>query len=179
LATGGYTVVYEGMIGPWFLEAFGAAARIPFLHYAILLPPESVCLERVHYRADHGFKDQEATRHMHQQFAGADIDPRYVVASTDDATTLARRPHRSQTTSNRAAGAFGNKAGGLMASQRDELLTVAQVLAALGNVSPRTFYRWREAGKAPRAVRLPNGELRIWRSDLNAWLDRLREEPAA
>ncbi len=91
LATGGYTVVYEGVIGPWFLEAFGAAARIPFLHYAILLPPEPVCLERVHYRADHGFKDQEATRHMHQQFAEADIDPRYVVASTDDATTLAYR----------------------------------------------------------------------------------------
>ena len=91
LATGGYTVVYDGVIGPWFLEAFGAAARIPFLHYAILLPPEPVCLERIHYRADHGFKDQEAARHMYQQFAGADIDPRYVVASTDDATTLACR----------------------------------------------------------------------------------------
>lgn len=37
LATGGYTVVYDGVIGPWFLEAFGAAARVPFLHYAILL----------------------------------------------------------------------------------------------------------------------------------------------
>ena len=48
-----------------------------------------------------------------------------------------------------------------MAGQRDELLTVAQVLALLGDVSPRTFYRWRETGKAPKAVRLPNGELRI------------------
>ena len=91
LATGGYTVVYDGVIGPWFLEAFGAAARIPFLHYAILLPPEPVCLERVRSRADHGFKDQEAARHMYQQFAGADIDLRYVVASTDDPTTLACR----------------------------------------------------------------------------------------
>lgn len=66
-----------------------------------------------------------------------------------------------------------------MANQRDELLTVAQVLALLGDVSPRTFYRWREIGKAPSAVRLPNGELRIWRSDLHAWLDRLREGRAA
>jgi predicted DNA-binding transcriptional regulator AlpA len=66
-----------------------------------------------------------------------------------------------------------------MANQRDELLTVAQVLVILGDVSPRTFYRWRETGKAPHAVRLPNAELRIWRSDLNAWLDRLREEHAA
>jgi predicted DNA-binding transcriptional regulator AlpA len=66
-----------------------------------------------------------------------------------------------------------------MGNQRDELLTVAQVLVILGDVSQRTFYRWREIGKAPSAVRLPNGELRIWRSDLHAWLDRLREEHAA
>ena len=66
-----------------------------------------------------------------------------------------------------------------MANQRDELLTVAQVLAVLGDVPLRTFYRWRETGKAPSAVRLPNGELRIWRSDLNTWLDRLREDHAA
>jgi predicted DNA-binding transcriptional regulator AlpA len=66
-----------------------------------------------------------------------------------------------------------------MANQRDELLTVTQVLVILGDVSPRTFYRWRETGKAPNAVRLPNGELRIWRSDLTAWLEQLREEHAA
>ena len=66
-----------------------------------------------------------------------------------------------------------------MGNQRDELLTVAQVLAILGDVSQRTFYRWREIGKAPSALRLPNGELRIWRSDLHAWLERLREEHAA
>ena len=34
-----------------------------------------------------------------------------------------------------------------MASKRDELLTVAQLLAELGNVSQRTFYRWREIGE--------------------------------
>jgi len=66
-----------------------------------------------------------------------------------------------------------------MANQRDELLTVSQVLAVLGDVSRRTFYRWRETGRAPEAVRLPYGELRIWRRDLNAWLDRLREDRAA
>ena len=62
---------------------------------------------------------------------------------------------------------------------RDELLTVVQVLAMLGDVSPRTFYRWRETGKAPHAIRLPNGELRIWRSELAEWLDGLREDSAA
>jgi predicted ABC-type ATPase len=90
LATGGYTVIYDGVIGPWFLRTFGAATRLPFLHYAILLPPELVCLERVRSRAHHGFKDQEAARHMYQQFATADIDPQHVIVSADDAATLAR-----------------------------------------------------------------------------------------
>jgi predicted DNA-binding transcriptional regulator AlpA len=55
----------------------------------------------------------------------------------------------------------------------DELLTVPQVLAELGGVSRRTFYRWRETGAAPECLRLPNGELRIWRSVLRDWLDGL------
>ncbi len=91
LATGGYTVVYDGVIGPWFLETFAAATGLPFLHYAILLPPEPVCLERARSRTGHGFKDQEAARHMYRQFALADVDPRYVIASTDEANTVAHR----------------------------------------------------------------------------------------
>ncbi|MFB4267260.1 MULTISPECIES: AlpA family transcriptional regulator [Nonomuraea] len=59
-------------------------------------------------------------------------------------------------------------------TKHDELLTVRQVLDELGGVSRRTFYRWREIGKAPEGIRLPNGELRIYRSDLNAWLESLR-----
>ncbi|SDL78456.1 Predicted DNA-binding transcriptional regulator AlpA [Nonomuraea maritima] len=57
---------------------------------------------------------------------------------------------------------------------RNELLTVRQVLDELGGVSRRTFYRWREIGKAPKGIRLPNGELRIYRSDLDDWLESLR-----
>ncbi|MFF4198815.1 helix-turn-helix transcriptional regulator [Nonomuraea sp. NPDC001831] len=59
-------------------------------------------------------------------------------------------------------------------SRRDELLTVPQVLAELGGVSRRTFYRWRELGRAPVCIQLPNLELRVWRSDLTAWLDSRR-----
>ncbi|GAA1726029.1 helix-turn-helix transcriptional regulator [Nonomuraea bangladeshensis] len=59
-------------------------------------------------------------------------------------------------------------------TKHDELLTVRQVLNELGGVSRRTFYRWREIGKAPKGIRLPNGELRIYRSDLEAWLESLR-----
>jgi predicted DNA-binding transcriptional regulator AlpA len=65
-----------------------------------------------------------------------------------------------------------------MSSRRDELLTVPQLLDELGGVSRRTFFRWRELGNAPRCIKLPNGELRVWRSDLLAWL-RARTESAA
>jgi len=59
---------------------------------------------------------------------------------------------------------------------QDELLTIAQVLDELGGyVSRRTFYRWREIGRAPAGIKLPNGEVRIWRSEFLAWLETLRE----
>jgi hypothetical protein len=60
-----------------------------------------------------------------------------------------------------------------MDHRRDELMTVRQVLDELGGVSRRTFYRWRELGLGPAAFKLPNGELRVWRSDFSAWLRQL------
>jgi predicted DNA-binding transcriptional regulator AlpA len=58
----------------------------------------------------------------------------------------------------------------------DELLTIEQVLSELGGVSRRTFYRWREVGRAPHGLKLPNGEIRIWRSEFADWLKSLNEE---
>lgn len=57
----------------------------------------------------------------------------------------------------------------------DELMTVDQMLVELGGVSRRTFYRWREIGHAPAGLKLPNGEIRVWRSEFAAWLESLRE----
>lgn len=62
---------------------------------------------------------------------------------------------------------------------KDDLMTVPEVLAELRGVSKRTFYRWRELGRAPTCYRLPNGELRIHRSDFQAWLAQHREVSAA
>jgi hypothetical protein len=45
-------------------------------------------------------------------------------------------------------------------------------------VSRRTFYRWRELGIGPRCLKIPNGELRSWRSEFAAWLDGLRDGAA-
>ncbi|MEU6307132.1 helix-turn-helix transcriptional regulator [Streptomyces chartreusis] len=60
-----------------------------------------------------------------------------------------------------------------MESRHDELMTVRQVLDELGGVSRRTFYHWRELGYGPAAFKLPNGELRVWRSDFTTWLRQL------
>ncbi len=63
-------------------------------------------------------------------------------------------------------------------ARADELMTLDQVLQELGDVSRRTFYRWRELGRAPHGLKLPNGEIRIWRSEFTAWLGTLKETTA-
>ena len=57
-----------------------------------------------------------------------------------------------------------------------ERLTLAEVCAEL-RISRSTFYDWRAKGRAPRCIKLPNGDLRIRRSELERCLDS-REEVA-
>jgi excisionase family DNA binding protein len=59
--------------------------------------------------------------------------------------------------------------------ERDKL-TIAEVCADLG-ISRRTFYEWRAKGTAPRCISLPNGTLRVRRSEYQRWLTT-REEAA-
>lgn len=63
-----------------------------------------------------------------------------------------------------------------MASEPDELLTIAEVIAEL-RVPRSTFYRWRQQGIAPRVVKLPSGAVRIRRTALNEWLRGLEDPP--
>lgn len=57
-----------------------------------------------------------------------------------------------------------------------ERLTLAEVCAEL-RIARSTFYDWRAKGRAPRCIKLPNGDLRIRRVELERWLDS-REEVA-
>lgn len=50
------------------------------------------------------------------------------------------------------------------------MLTLPEVCKEL-NVSRSTFYDWRQKGRAPRCIKLPNGDLRVRRSALDHWLD--------
>jgi excisionase family DNA binding protein len=54
---------------------------------------------------------------------------------------------------------------------RRDKLTVAELCEDLG-ISRRTFHEWRAKGRAPRCMKLPNGDLRIRRADFDDWLRR-------
>ncbi|RDS61800.1 MULTISPECIES: helix-turn-helix transcriptional regulator [unclassified Streptomyces] len=53
---------------------------------------------------------------------------------------------------------------------RDDKLTLAELCKDL-KISRSTFYDWRAKGRAPRCIKLPNGDLRIRRSDYEHWLN--------
>jgi len=55
------------------------------------------------------------------------------------------------------------------------LLTIAEVIAEI-RVPRATFYRWRQLRKGPRSIKLPNGDVRIRRSELERWLASLEDD---
>ena len=81
-ARGGIHTVFDGVIGPWFLERFLLATGVDALDYVVLLPPVERCLAGVRTRVGHGFTDEPATRKMHAEFAAAaaDVDAGHVLA---------------------------------------------------------------------------------------------------
>jgi predicted DNA-binding transcriptional regulator AlpA len=62
----------------------------------------------------------------------------------------------------------------IRSSADDQLLSIPQVIAELG-ISRATFYRWRSLRKGPASLRLPNGSIRIRRSDLDVFLTACEE----
>jgi predicted DNA-binding transcriptional regulator AlpA len=53
-------------------------------------------------------------------------------------------------------------------------LTIADICADL-DISRSTFYDWRAKGRAPRCIKLPNGDIRINRAEYERWLTTLEE----
>ena len=58
---------------------------------------------------------------------------------------------------------------------RPQMLKLPELLAEL-DMSRAAFYRMRARGKAPRLIKLPNGQIRIRRSDLDAWLAQCEQQ---
>ncbi|MET9409567.1 helix-turn-helix domain-containing protein [Streptomyces sp. NPDC002935] len=61
-----------------------------------------------------------------------------------------------------------------MTVARDEMLTISEVIEEIG-VPRATFYRWRQLRKGPKSIKLPNGSVRIRRSELDRWIEALEE----
>ncbi|MFC9245199.1 helix-turn-helix transcriptional regulator [Streptomyces sp. NPDC057136] len=59
---------------------------------------------------------------------------------------------------------------------RNQTLTLLEVLAEI-RLSRAAFYRMRARGKAPQCMKLPNGQIRIRRSDLDAWFANCEVAP--
>jgi predicted DNA-binding transcriptional regulator AlpA len=57
---------------------------------------------------------------------------------------------------------------------RDEKLTIAEIIEDLG-VPPSTFFRWRATGKGPRSIKLPNGAVRVRRSEYERWIAAMED----
>lgn len=63
---------------------------------------------------------------------------------------------------------------------RDALLTITEVCTILRDddgrpLSRATFYRWRATGKAPKCLKLPNGQIRVRQSALDRFLEHCAE----
>ncbi|MEU5763948.1 AAA family ATPase [Nocardia sp. NPDC047648] len=70
-ARGGYDVVVDGIVGPWFLPPFRAAAERDrlALSYLVLRPDLDTALARAQQRRGDELKDVEAITGMHIAFA--------------------------------------------------------------------------------------------------------------
>jgi cytidylate kinase len=83
-----FETIYDGVVGPWFLRTFAAAADLEALDYVLLLPDVETCVRRVAERRGHGFRDDAATRKMHAEFVDAEVDPRHVVSLDEEPRRL-------------------------------------------------------------------------------------------
>jgi predicted DNA-binding transcriptional regulator AlpA len=58
-----------------------------------------------------------------------------------------------------------------------KMLKLPEVLTEIG-MSRAAFYRMRARGQAPRLRKLPNGQVRVSRSDLDAWWEQCEQHAA-
>lgn len=89
-ARGGYFVIVDGIVGPWFLEAF-RRINIP-IHYIVLRPSLNSAIERCRIRGGDTLSDPEHITALHQQFSILGSLERHVLLTeNDDRKTLLSR----------------------------------------------------------------------------------------
>jgi hypothetical protein len=96
-ANGGYAVVVDGVLGPWFLDPWRALGRP--VSYALLLPSAATARQRATDRGEHPLQDLDVVEQMHAAFvAHVDGLEHHVVDSTRwDPERTAQEVHRRST----------------------------------------------------------------------------------
>ncbi|MYU25602.1 AAA family ATPase [Streptomyces sp. SID8352] len=82
-AAGGYQVICDGVVGPWFLDLFRAGAReraLP-LSYVVLRPDRRTTLERATGRGGDALTDPGPVRSLHDQFSDLGVHEAHVLDS--------------------------------------------------------------------------------------------------
>ncbi|WP_020013684.1 AAA family ATPase [Promicromonospora sukumoe] len=144
-AAGGMAVVYDGVIGPWFLPTFARLSGVEALDYVVLLPPVETCLKRVETRTGHGFTDLDAARHMYEDFARATkpgaVDPAGPSGSDGPGGFLGSESPGGPAGSAGPAGSTGSAIppGAVLRDLPDDVAGVAEAIVA-AMASGRTRY---------------------------------------
>ena len=66
-ASGGYAVILDGVVGPWFLDVYLEAARADQLeiHFVVLRPSSEIAMARAVDRHPHQLRDPEPVAGLH------------------------------------------------------------------------------------------------------------------
>jgi chloramphenicol 3-O-phosphotransferase len=83
-AVGGYFVIVDGIIGPWFLDSFRKIS-VP-LHYVVLHPDLETAIKRCQHRGGDALSDPEVITSMHNQMFLSDSYKDHRLSIGDDST---------------------------------------------------------------------------------------------
>ncbi len=90
-ALGGYAVVVEGIVGPWFLDTFVPAVEGVPVHYVVIRPSAETAMARAVARGAPALVDPEPIAHMYRAFEALGAHERHVVDTSghtvDDTVT--------------------------------------------------------------------------------------------
>ncbi|MGY3604778.1 MULTISPECIES: AAA family ATPase [unclassified Bradyrhizobium] len=93
-ARGGYFVLLDGIVGPWFLGHFHSL-RVA-LHYIVLRPPLEIAIQRCRARGGDTLTDAEQITVMHQQFCSlGDLERHVLQTDGYDSELTAREVSRA------------------------------------------------------------------------------------
>lgn len=84
-AQGGFDVIVDGIVGPWFLAPYRAAAARTglVLSYIVLRPALGTALQRAQARTGPDLKDPDVITGLHDAFADLGDLERHVIDNTD------------------------------------------------------------------------------------------------